>query len=397
MAGLLVKAGRAALIPALAALLGGCAAPALRGTGDLGVVIERASGSVQVVDNTRAESLGRVEGLGDLSHASVVFSRDARYAYVFGRDGAISKVDLLRQRLERRVVQAGNSIGGAISSDGRVLAAQNYQPGGVRLFDAATLAPLASVPAAPGADGKPSRVVGLADLPGRRFVYALFDADEIDVLDAADPAQPQLTRYRDAGKRPYDGLASMDGRYFLAGLYGEDGLSLLDTWRPEQGVRRILAGYGRGQQPLPVYKMPHLRGWALAGDYAFLPAIGRHEVLLADNRSWAQLAAIPVLGQPVFAMAEPSGRRVWVNFAFPDNDKVQVIDVPTRSVIATLKPGKAILHMEFTPRGDAVWLSSRDDDKLVVVDTASLKVLRELPARSPSGIFFSWRASRIGM
>ncbi|MCD5364723.1 protein nirF, partial [Chromobacterium aquaticum] len=145
MAGLLVKAGRAALIPALAALLGGCAAPALRGTGDLGVVIERASGSVQVVDNTRAESLGRVEGLGDLSHASVVFSRDARYAYVFGRDGAISKVDLLRRRLERRVVQAGNSIGGAISSDGRVLAAQNYQPGGVRLFDAATLAPLASV------------------------------------------------------------------------------------------------------------------------------------------------------------------------------------------------------------------------------------------------------------
>ncbi|WP_227105246.1 cytochrome D1 domain-containing protein [Chromobacterium rhizoryzae] len=395
MAGLLVKAGRAALIPALAALLGGCAAP--RGTGDLGVVIERASGSVQVVDNTRAESLGRVEGLGDLSHASVVFSRDARYAYVFGRDGAISKVDLLRRRLERRVVQAGNSIGGAISSDGRVLAAQNYQPGGVRLFDAVTLAPLASVPAAPGADGKPSRVVGLADLPGRRFVYALFDADEINVLDAADPAQPTLTRYRDAGKRPYDGLASMDGRYFVAGLYGEDGLSLLDTWRPEQGVRRILAGYGRGQQPLPVYKMPHLRGWALAGDYAFLPAIGRHEVLLADNRSWTQQAAIPVLGQPVFVMAEPSGRRVWVNFAFPDNDKVQVIDVPTRSVIATLKPGKAILHMEFTPRGDAVWLSSRDEDKLVVVDTASLKVLRELPAQSPSGIFFSWRASRIGM
>lgn len=395
MAGLLVKAGRAALIPALAALLGGCAAP--RGTGDLGVVIERASGSVQVVDNTRAESLGRVEGLGDLSHASVVFSRDARYAYVFGRDGAISKVDLLRRRLERRVVQAGNSIGGAISSDGRVLAAQNYQPGGVRLFDAVTLAPLASVPAAPGADGKPSRVVGLADLPGRRFVYALFDADEINVLDATDPAQPKLTRYRDAGKRPYDGLASMDGRYFVAGLYGEDGLSLLDTWRPEQGVRRILAGYGRGQQPLPVYKMPHLRGWALAGDYAFLPAIGRHEVLLADNRSWAQQAAVPVLGQPVFVMAEPSGRRVWVNFAFPDNDKVQVIDVPTRSVIATLKPGKAILHMEFTPRGDAVWLSSRDEDKLVVVDTASLKVLRELPAQSPSGIFFSWRASRIGM
>ncbi|ASJ24358.1 cytochrome D1 domain-containing protein [Laribacter hongkongensis] len=397
MAGLLVKAGRAALMGSLGLMLAACAAPALRGTGDLGVVIERATGSVQVVDNSRLAILGRVEGLGDLSHASAVFSRDARYVYVFGRDGAISKVDLLTRRLVQRVVQAGNSIGGAISSDGRILAAQNYDPGGVRLFDAETLAPLADVVAASGPDGKPSRVVGLADLPDRHFAYALFDADEINVLDAGDSARPRVVRYAGAGKSPYDGLASRDGRYFLAGLYGEDGLSLLDTWQPEKGVRRILSGYGRGRQVLPVYKMPHLRGWSLAGDFAFLPAIGHHQVLMADNRSWEQVAAIPVLGQPVFVMADPSGRRVWVNFAFPDNDKVQVIDVLARTVMATLQPGKAILHMEFTPRGDAVWLSSRDDNKLVVIDTATLKVVCELPARSPSGIFFSWRAARTGM
>ena len=39
-------------------------------------------------------------------------------------------------RIDRRVMQAGNSIGGAISQDGRVVAAQNYTPGGVKLFDA---------------------------------------------------------------------------------------------------------------------------------------------------------------------------------------------------------------------------------------------------------------------
>ena len=73
--------------------LTGCAGTNLRGTGDLGVVIERASGSVQILDTTQRTRLARVEGLGDLSHASVSYSRDARYAYVFGRDGGLSKID----------------------------------------------------------------------------------------------------------------------------------------------------------------------------------------------------------------------------------------------------------------------------------------------------------------
>ena len=386
----------AAMAAGTALLLAGCATPALRGSGDLGVVIERAVGSVQVVSNSSNTMLARVSGLGDLSHASLVYSRDARYVYVFGRDGGISKVDILAGKLVARVVQAGNSIGGAISSDGRIVAAQNYSPGGVKLFDADTLALLADIPALDD-NGQPSKVVGLADLPGNRFAFSLFEAGEIWVLDAADPRAPQVTKYRNVGRNPYDGLASSDGRYYIAGLYGDDGLALLDNWQPQAGVRRILPGYGQGRDKQPVYKMPHLRGWSIAGNYAFLPAIGHHAVLVADNRSWQEAARVPVYGQPVFVMAEPSGRRVWVNFAFPHNDTVQVIDVPTMQVIQTLKPGRAILHMEFTARGDAVWLSSRDDDKLVVIDTATFRTRRELPAANPSGIFFSWRAGRMGM
>ena len=58
----------------------GAQAAELRGTGDLAVVVERASGSVQILDTTQQVWLGRVEGLGDLSHASIVYSRDVRYA-----------------------------------------------------------------------------------------------------------------------------------------------------------------------------------------------------------------------------------------------------------------------------------------------------------------------------
>jgi protein NirF len=380
-----------------ALLLAACASvPAPRGTGDLGVVIERASGRVTVVDTSARSTLGRVEGLGDLSHAHVTYSRDGRYAYVFGRDGGLSKVDLLTLRIDKRVIQSGNSIGGSISQDGRLVVAQNYDPGGIKVFDANTLELLADVPASYGAEHRRSKVVGLADVPGNKFVFALFDAGEIWVADLADPRQPKITKFPNAGLQPYDGLATPDGRYFLAGLFGEDGVALLDLWQPERGVRRILANYGRGQEKLPVFKMPHLRGWSVAGRHAYLPAIGRHEVLVVDTATWQEGGRIPVKGQPVFVMARPDGRQVWVNFAFPDNGWVQVIDTMQNKVVQTLEPGKAVLHLEFTPRGEQVWISARDDHRVAIYDTQSFARIAEIPAESPSGIFFTSRASRIG-
>jgi len=387
------------LLALLAALLAGCAqSPALRGedgrvvqlrgTGDLGIVIERASGRVAIVDTSAHAILTRVDGLGDLSHASAVFSRDGRYAYVFGRDGGLTRVDLLLGRIDKRVMQAGNSIGGAISQDGRLVVAQNYTPGGIKVFDAATLELLSEVPTG-------SKVVGLADLPGQRFGYALFDAGEIWLSDLSDPRHP-VTRKFKAGQQPYDGLVTPNGRHYLAGLFGEDGIALLDTWQPEAGARKILENYGKGQEKLPVFKMPHLRGWAVAGNRAYLPAIGRHEVLVVDTGTWQEVGRIPVKGQPVFVMARPDGRQVWVNFAFPDNGWVQVIDTLDGRVAHTLQPGKAVLHMEFTPRGEEVWLSARDDNTVAIYDTASFARKAALAVDSPSGIFFTSRAGRTG-
>lgn len=392
-----MRADRRWLTLSLLPVLAACAtAPVLRGTGDLGVVIERARGSVQIVDSTHHTSLAQITGLGDLSHASLVYSRDARYAYVFGRDGGLTKIDLLRARIERRVIQGGNAIGGAISQDGRLIAVSNYEPGGVRVFDAATLEQLADIPAV-GADGKPSKVVGLVDVPGNRFVYSLWDAGEIWTADLRDPRAPVVRKFTGVGKQPYDGTVTPDGRYYIAGLFGEDGLALLDLWNPERGVRRILPGYGKGEQPLPVYKMPHLDNWAKTGNAAFVPAVGRSEVLKIDTDTWTEAGRIAVAGQPVFVVARPDGRQVWVNFAPPHNDTVQVIDVPSGKIVHAFKPGKAVLHMEFTPRGEQLWLSVRDDDRVDVYDTENFARIGSLPVDKPSGIFFTARAHKIGL
>ncbi|WP_101068476.1 cytochrome D1 domain-containing protein [Roseovarius salinarum] len=358
-------------------------------TGDLGLVVERASGSLLVVDQSERARVGRIEGLGDLSHASLVYSPDQRHAFVFGRDGGLTKVDMLDRRIVDRVVQAGNAIGGAISDDGTLVAVSNYEPGGVRVFDARTLEMVADIPTA-------SKTIGLVDIPGRRFVFSLWDEGETWIADFSGN-DPEITKIDGIGANPYDALATADGRTYVVGLFGADHLTALDLWQDPPEPRKILPEYAEGREGRPVYKMPHLEGWAKAGHEFVLPAMGQHEVLWVDSRSLAETGRTPTHGQPVFAMARPDGRHVWVNFAHPRNDTIQVIDTLTKKIIHQFKPGPGVLHMEFTPRGHEVWLSVRDAGRIMVYDTQTFEKLREIEADSPSGIFFTARAHRTGL
>ena len=362
-------------------------------TGDLGLVVERASGSLLLVDQSERAVLARIEGLGDLSHASLVYSPDQRFAYVFGRDGGLTKVDIVTRKIAKRIVQAGNSIGGAISDDGRLVAVSNYEPGGVKVFDADTLELVADIPTG-------SKTIGLVDAPGRRFVFTMWDTGETWIADmsgAASGAKPDITRITGMGSNPYDALITGNGRTYIAGLFGEDGMRALDLWDRVPEPIEVLPGYGRGQEELPVYKMPHLEGWALAGDEFVLPAVRHHEVLWVDARDFHETGRTATHGQPVFAIARPDGRQVWINFAHPLNDTIQVVDSVSKQVIHEFKPGPATLHMEFTPRGHEVWISVRDANKVMIYDTQTFEKLGEIDATSPSGIFFTARAHKTGL
>ncbi|MEM9635297.1 MAG: cytochrome D1 domain-containing protein [Pseudomonadota bacterium] len=370
-------------------MVGGANADNIIATGDLGLVVERATGSLLLIDQSERAAISRIDGLGDLSHASLVYSPDQRFAYVFGRDGGLTKVDLVEQKVVDRVVQAGNAIGGAISDDGSLVAVSNYEPGGVRIFDAETLEMVADIPTG-------SKTIGLVDAPGRRFVFTLWDDGETWIADLSS-GTVDVKKITDMGTNPYDALITGDGRIYITGLFGEDGLTALDLWDEDPKPIRVLPEYGRGQQELPVYKMPHLEGWARAGREFVLPAVGHHQVLWVDETTLAETGRTDTYGQPVFAMARPDGRQVWVNFAHPLNDTIQVIDTPSKEVVHEFKPGPAILHMEFTPRGHEVWVSVRDAGKVMIYDTRTFEKLGEIDAESPSGIFFTSRAHKTGL
>ena len=374
---------------ALCAASPALALDSLRATGDLGIVIERATGSVLIVDRSDRAAIGRIEGLGDLSHATLTYSPDERYAYVFGRDGGLTKVDLLTQRIARRIVQGGNSIGGAISDDGRLVAVSNYEPGGVKVFDAETLEQIADIPAG-------AKTIGLVDVHGRRFAWTTWETGEAFMADFSGP-EMVVTKLGDVGKNPFDAVLTADAHTYLIGLFGEKGVTAIDLWADTPEPVRFLKDYGKTEDDLPVYKMPHLQGWAFTEGQYVLPAVGQHELLWVDSKSLAEIARTPVHGQPVFVVEQPGSPYVWVNFATPLNDTVQVVDSRTHAVVKTLSPGAAVLHMEFAPRGAEVWISARDDNKVAIYDTRTFERVGEIVADSPSGIFFTARAHRTGL
>ena len=57
----------------------------------------------------------------------------------------------------------------------------------------------------------------------------------------------------------------------------------------------------------------------------------------------------------------------------------------------------AAAQLEGTPRGEQVWISVRDADRVDVYDTMTFEKLSAIEAEKPSGIFLTARANKIGL
>lgn len=378
------------------------------GTASLMVVAERESGRVMVIDSIKHELLGRVEGLGNLRHASMVFSRDGRYAYVIGRDGTLSKVDLIKLSLEKKVKVGENSIGIAISRDNRYIVVCNYQPGGIAIVNSDTLEIVKEIPAVKEMeDGSKlvSRTVGPLDTVDNLMIYGLMEGNGVWVVDMKKEGFPVVKKFWDVGDTPYDQLISPDGRNYVVGLLNSPWVGVLDTWKLDE-IKKVDMSERRGEikkeyEKVPIYHIPHLESWAVSGDLAFVPAIGEKRVIVYNMKDWSFIKSIPIAGTPLFVVVRPGGREVWVdNVDAPGSEAerlIQVIDVETLEVKKTIDAGKGAIDPQFTPKGEAVYISIREEGKVAVYDTDSYQLMKEIPAEKPSGIFCTDRAVKFGL
>lgn len=378
------------------------------GTASLMVVVERERGSVVVFDSIKHELLGRVEGLGNLRHATMVFSRDARYAFVIARDGNVSKIDLMNLAVEASGKAGENSIGIAISRDNRYIMVCNYEPGGVAILESDTLKTVKEIPAIikEFADGTKlrSRTVGPLDTPDNLMIFGLMEGNAVWVVDMRKEDFPVIKKFEEVGDTPYDQLITPDGRYYLVGLLNSDWMGLLDTWKMDamkkidMSERRTVKTKG---EKVPLYHIPHLESWGVTNGLAFVPAFAEKRVIVYDMRDWSFVKSIPVAGTPLFVVARPGGREVWVDNVgapgSPEERTIDIISVETLSVKKSIDAGKGALDPQFTPKGEAAYISIREEDKVAVYDTDSFKLLKEFPVHKPSGIFSSDRASKFGL
>ncbi|MDH7499165.1 MAG: cytochrome D1 domain-containing protein [candidate division NC10 bacterium] len=369
------------------------------GTGALLVIVERDHSSVVVVDSLRHEMLGRISDLGILHHATLSFSHDARYAYLVTRDGWLNKLDLLTLTCPARVKVGESSIGLAVTQDHRFVAVANYKPPEVKILDAETLAMVHSVPAYKEEDGKQvaSRTVGLVDAAGNQLIFSLMDADGIWVLDANRPDFPVTKKFWNIGRMPYDALLTPDGRNYIVGLYHSDHLARLDTWTLDR-VEEISLKEPVGESPkVEVRKVPHLGGWAVANNLLFAPVVGEERLAVYEVGTWRLVKSIDLAGTPMFAMASPDGRYVWVNFSGTHHRFLQVIDSLKLEAVKTLDIGDRVFHMGFSPKGKHIYVSCYQENQVVVLDTHTFQRVKEIPVHGPSGIFSTVRAHILGM
>lgn len=372
------------------------------GLGTRVFVVERAAGSLAVYDFEERQLLKkRIKGLGNLRHATMIFTPDLRYGYLATRNGQLSRIDLNGLRLDGQVFTSENSIDNAVSQDGRTIAVAEYAPGGVTMLDASSLEVLRKIPAYFGNEGEKlrSRVTGIVDAPGNRFVCALIEAAEIWVIDASDPAFPVTHRVPTEQPLPYDAMITPDGRWYVVVHLGSARASVLDLRDPDAGVREISLEDESvaGERTAPV-KLPHVASWAVAGDWCFVPLVGEERLAVLNRKTWELERSVPLRGHPVYSVASPSGTEVWVSFSGEEDDAyLQVIDTETLAIKDTIRVGKRVYHLDFTPRGSHVLVSANGDDKLVLVNASTREIEDEQPVRSPSGIFGVWRAFRTGL
>jgi protein NirF len=374
------------------------------GIGSRVYVVEREDNRLAIYDFVQRKLLPeRVTGLGNMNHATMTFSPDLRYGYVATRDGVLNRIDLQTMSSAGSLQTSKNSIDLAISQDGRYLAVAEYIPGGVSIVDLAKFETAKRIPAKiVDADGPTdSRVTGMVDAPGNRFVCVLMEGREVWIIDASKPEFPierRIPLSKDVGLA-YDAMITPDGRYYVVAHIGKAEVSVVDLAKanPEARVVSLADPTKEYDADTPV-KLPHMASWAVAGDRIFVPLVGEKRLAVLDRHSFQFRDSVPLRGHAVYAVRSPSERELWVSFSGEEDDAyVQVVDTESLEVRDTIEIGARIYHMDFTPRGAFVLVSANRANKLALVDASTHAIVDEHPLESPSGLFGVWRAYRIGL
>jgi WD40 repeat protein len=367
---------------------------------NLFIVVEAGDHHVTILDGDRFQPITRF-GSRFALHGGPKFSPDGRYVYFASRDGWISKYDLYNLKTVAEVRAGINTRNAAVSGDGRYVMVANYLPHTLVLLDAALN--LVKVLEVRDSEGKKtSRVSAVYDAaPRKSFVAALKDIPEVWEVSYDEKAEPIPVglihdfRYREGAFIPgrFNPRRSVLDDYLDDFFFTPDYSALMATSREGGKGQVVNLDVRRKIASVDVLGMPHLASgitWRYQGRTVMAtPNLKEGVVTVVDIKDWRTVKQIRTLGPGFFMRSHENTRYAWVDAMMsPRKDTLLVIDKQTLEVAAELRPepGKTLAHVEFTRDGRYALASLWEmDGALIVFDARSLKEVKRIPMKKPSG------------
>jgi len=372
---------------------------------NLFLVVEKGDHHVTVLDGDKLEPIYRFASRFAL-HGGLKYSSDGRFVYLASRDGWISKFDLYNLKMVAEIRAGINTRNIAVSGDDRYVMVANYLPHTLVVLDAGDLSPLKVIDVGDGM-GKTSRVSAVYTAPPRHsFIAALKDIKEVWEIPYSHKAEalpvyrgPMHDYREDSGEEVLIDEQEFPIRRikldnFLDDFFfDQDYLHLIGAARDGAKGQVVNLVVGRKIAELDLSGMPHL-GSGITWDYQgkrvlATPNLKEGVVSVIDMETWKTIKRIETLGPGFFMRSHENSRYAWVDVFFgPNKDAVHVIDKSTLEIVKTLRPvpGKTAAHVEFDRYGRYALLSIWDlEGALIVYDAATLKEVKRLPMRKPSG------------
>lgn len=346
---------------------------------NLFVVVELADHHATILDGDKFEPIYRFKTRFAL-HGGPKFSPDGRFVYFASRDGWVSKFDIYNLKVVAEIRAGINTRNLAVSGDGKTVLVGNYLPHSLVLLNAADLSLIKVIPAV-GQDGKSSRVSAVYQAePRGSFVAALKDTKEVWEI-------------------PY-GVKDFPVRRIAVDNYLDDFFfdlpyrHLIGAARDGKKGQVIDLDSGKKIAELDLPGMPHL-GSGITWEYQGRPVMATPNlkeplVSVIDMTTWQTIQQIKTLGSGFFMRSHENSPYAWTDgFNSTDNrDVMHIIDKRTLELVKVLRPmpGKTAAHVEFTRDGKYVLISIWEDDgALLIYDASTLKEIKRLPMRKPSG------------
>jgi DNA-binding beta-propeller fold protein YncE/cytochrome c553 len=367
---------------------------------NLFIVVELGDHHVTLLDGDKFEAIGRFPTRFAL-HGGPKYSPDGRYVYFASRDGWISKFDIYNLKYIAEIRAGINTRNLAVSADGRFVMVGNTLPHTLVALDAQDLTPLKVIAVKDDA-GKSSRVSAVYDAgPRRSFIAALKDIPEVWEIPWDENAAPVYSGlvhdYRmgealaEPGPFPVRRIKLDDylDDFFFDPPYNH----LIGAARNGKNGQVVNLLVGRKIADVELPGLPHL-GSGITWDYKGTPVLATPNlkegvVSIIDMKSWKTVKRIETAGPGFFMRSHENTPYAWVDAMMSSRkDEIQIIDKQRLEIVKTLKPapGKTAAHVEFTRDGKYALVSVWEQDgALVIYDAASLKEVKRIPMKKPSG------------